>query len=129
MNGMRWVSEEEEGCRGEELFIGSMLRKKLLMALLHDWAFVTAIVLPATSARGIAFSASQLIINHLGLITKEAASSPTDVHLFSFRPVVKNIFRPKLSSRQCSRELQQNVLKDITCWLMTFYVELSFYWK
>lgn len=25
--------------------------KKLLMALLHDWAFVTAIVLPATSAR------------------------------------------------------------------------------
>lgn len=52
-------------------------RKKLLMALLHDWAFVTAIVLPATSARGAAFSASQLIINHLGLITKEAASRPT----------------------------------------------------
>lgn len=25
-------------------------KKKLLMALLHDWAFVTTIVLPATSA-------------------------------------------------------------------------------
>lgn len=78
MNGMRWVSEEEEGCRGEELFIGSMLGKKLLMALLHDWAFVTAIVLPATSARGTTFSASQLIINHLGLITKEVASTLSD---------------------------------------------------
>lgn len=52
--------------------------KKLLMALLHDWAFVTAIVLPATSARGTVLSASQLIINHLRLITKEAASSPSD---------------------------------------------------
>lgn len=40
-------------------------KKKLLMALLHDWAFVTAIVLPATSARDTALSASQLIINHL----------------------------------------------------------------
>lgn len=53
--------------------------KKLLMALLHDWAFVTAIVLPATSARGTVFSGSQPIINHLGLITQEAASSPTDL--------------------------------------------------
>lgn len=83
MNGMRWVlEEEEEGCRGEELFIGSVLqkkkKKKLLMALLHDWAFVTAIVLPATSARDTVLTASQLIINHLRLITKEAASSPAD---------------------------------------------------
>lgn len=39
----------------EKIFIGSTLRKKkkkLLMVLLHDWAFVTAIVLPDTSARG-----------------------------------------------------------------------------
>lgn len=78
VNGMRWVLEEEEGCRGGVLFIGSELQKKLLMALLHDWAFVTAIVLPATSARDTALSASQLIINHLRLITKEAASSPSD---------------------------------------------------
>lgn len=49
--------EKEEGCGGEELFIGSLLQKKVLMALLHDWAFVTAIVLPATSARGTALSA------------------------------------------------------------------------
>ena len=53
-------------------------KKKLLMALLHDWAFVTAIVLPATSARDTVLTASQLIINHLRLITKEAASSPAD---------------------------------------------------
>lgn len=59
------------------------------MALLHDWAFVTAIVLPATSAGGTALSASQLIINHLRLITKEAASSPSDWRLFFFRPAVK----------------------------------------
>lgn len=52
MNGMRWVlEEEEEGWRGKEVFIGSLLQKKKLMALLHDWAFVTALVLPATSAR------------------------------------------------------------------------------
>lgn len=53
-------------------------KKKLLMALLHDWAFVTAIVLPATSAMDTALTASQLIINHLRVITKEAASSPSD---------------------------------------------------
>lgn len=51
-------------------------KKKLLMALLHDWAFVTAIVLPATSARDTVLWASQLLINHLPRITKEAASSP-----------------------------------------------------
>lgn len=66
VNGMHWVLEEEEGCREEELFIGSVLQKKLLMALLHDWAFVTTIVLPATSATGTVLSASQLLINHLG---------------------------------------------------------------
>lgn len=55
----------------EEPFIGSVLQK-LLMALLHDWAFVTAIVLPATSARGTVLSASQPTINHLPLITKKA---------------------------------------------------------
>lgn len=52
MNGMLWLLEEEEGRRGEELFVGSLLeKKKTAIALLHDWAFVTAIVLPATSAR------------------------------------------------------------------------------
>lgn len=68
MNGMHWVLEEEEGgCRLEEPFIGCVLqkrKKKMLMALMHDWAFVTAIFLPATSARGTVLSASQLIINH-----------------------------------------------------------------
>lgn len=39
-------------------------KKKLLMVLLHDWAFVTAIVLPATSARNTVVWASQLAINH-----------------------------------------------------------------
>ena len=81
MNGMRWVLEEEGGCRGEERR-GAVhwlcAAKKLLMALLHDWAFVTAIVLPATSARDTVLSASQLIINHLRRITKEAASGPSD---------------------------------------------------
>lgn len=55
MNGMLWVLEEEEGRLGEKLFVGSLLekrkKKKTALALLHDWAFVTAIVLPATSAR------------------------------------------------------------------------------
>lgn len=54
MNGMLWLLEEEEGRGGEELFVGSLLekkKKKTAIALLHDWAFVTAIVLPATSAR------------------------------------------------------------------------------
>lgn len=35
------------------------------MALLHDWAFVTAIVLPATSARDSVLRARLLVINHL----------------------------------------------------------------
>lgn len=59
-------------------FCAAKERKKLLMALLHDWAFVTAIVLPATSARDTALSASQLIINHLQLISKKEALSPSD---------------------------------------------------
>lgn len=59
-------------------------KKKLLMVLLHDWAFVTAIVLPATSARATVVWASQLAINHSRLtITEEAASSPSDWFVFS----------------------------------------------
>lgn len=77
VNGMRWVLEEEEGCHERSCSLAPCC-KKLLMALLHDWAFVTAIVLPATSARGTALPARQLIINHLRLITKAAASSPSD---------------------------------------------------
>lgn len=60
LNGRRWAfgeEDEEEGCWAGEQLIGSPVaeeedgKKKLLMVLLHDWAFVTAIVLPATSAR------------------------------------------------------------------------------
>lgn len=52
------------------------------MAVLHDWAFVTARFLLATSACGTALTASELRINHLPQITKEAVSSLTDCHLF-----------------------------------------------
>lgn len=62
MNGRRWAFKEE-GCWAEAqahwLALAGKKRerekrergKELLMVLLHDWAFVTAIVLPATSAR------------------------------------------------------------------------------
>lgn len=51
------------GVLKEKLFIGYTLQK-LLLAVLHDWAFVTARVLPATSAPGTVHSTSQLGINH-----------------------------------------------------------------
>lgn len=37
--------------RGAVHWLSLAKRKKNAMALLHDWAFVTAIALPATSAR------------------------------------------------------------------------------
>lgn len=63
-----WKKRERERGRRER-------GEKLLMVLLHDWAFVTAIALPAASARDTVARASQLVINHSRLITKEAASS------------------------------------------------------
>lgn len=48
--------------------------KKMLMALLHDWAFVTAKVLPVTSAGSSVLSATRLVINHLWGVAKEAVS-------------------------------------------------------
>lgn len=59
VNSMLWVLEEEEekgGIWEKRRFSLAphceKKKKKLLMVLLHDWAFVTAIVLPDTSARG-----------------------------------------------------------------------------
>lgn len=40
------------------------IKKIFLMALLHDWAFVTAKVLAVTSARGTLLSNTKLIINY-----------------------------------------------------------------
>lgn len=53
------------------------------MAVLHDWAFVTAPVLAATSAAcGTVPSASQPKINHLAHRAKEALSSQAAGCLF-----------------------------------------------
>lgn len=76
------------GVLKEELFIGYTLQK-LLMAVLHDWAFVTARVLPATSACGTVLHASEPGFNHLPQITKEAVSSPTDHPLLVLGLVIK----------------------------------------
>lgn len=50
---------------GGALRRGAVYWLKTAIALLHDWAFVTAIVLPATSARDSVLRARQLAINHL----------------------------------------------------------------
>lgn len=49
-------------------------KKKMLMALLHGWAFVTAKVLPVTSAGSSVLSATKLVINHLRATAKQAVS-------------------------------------------------------
>lgn len=82
--------------------------KKLLMVLLHDWAFVRAIVLPATSARDTVVWASQLAINHSRLtITEEAASSPSDWFVFSSGPDLEKVsayFGLRLCHEDCYKE-------------------------
>lgn len=57
VNGMPWVFRKGGGVWRRRAVHWLPAAKKVLMALLHDWAFVTAIVLPATSARGTALSA------------------------------------------------------------------------
>lgn len=59
------------------------------MAMLHDWAFVTARVLFATSAQGSVRSASEPGINQPPQITKEAAPRPADSPLFVGVLVIK----------------------------------------
>lgn len=65
MNGMHLGFRRGGGVSRQGAVHHRAAKKKLLMALLHDWTFVTAIVLPATSARETVLSASQFIFNHL----------------------------------------------------------------